>query len=39
VEQPEKFEWIIKLKAAEQIGLKIPLRVLEYWRERDRVIR
>jgi ABC-type uncharacterized transport system substrate-binding protein len=29
VEQPTKFEFIINLKAAKQIGLTVPNRVLE----------
>ena len=29
VEQPTKFEFIINLEAAKQIGLTIPARVLE----------
>jgi putative ABC transport system substrate-binding protein len=29
VEQPAKFEFIVNLKAAKQIGLTIPNRVLE----------
>jgi hypothetical protein len=29
VEQPKKFEFIINLKATKQIGVTIPVRVLE----------
>jgi putative tryptophan/tyrosine transport system substrate-binding protein len=36
VEQPTKFEFIINLKAAKQIGVTIPLQVLM---DADRVIR
>jgi putative ABC transport system substrate-binding protein len=36
VEQPKKFEFVVNLRTAKQIGLTIPARVLE---RADRVIK
>jgi ABC-type uncharacterized transport system substrate-binding protein len=36
IQQPKKFEFIINLKAAKQMGLTIPVRVLE---RADKVIK